>query len=101
VISNPCHWHDFPPSPRTLWELTQIRPKHAMMFPNDRKSSVVLWCQKRSGEPLRQLAKSSRAELAEFELPRQACAVVPISIAIADVTKRLAQLVGNDKASGQ
>jgi hypothetical protein len=23
VISNPCHWHDFPPSPRTLWELTQ------------------------------------------------------------------------------
>jgi hypothetical protein len=20
VISNPCHWHDFPPSPRTLWE---------------------------------------------------------------------------------
>jgi hypothetical protein len=26
VISNPCHWHAFPPSPRTLWELTQIRP---------------------------------------------------------------------------
>jgi hypothetical protein len=23
VISNPCHWHAFPPSPRTLWELTQ------------------------------------------------------------------------------
>jgi hypothetical protein len=22
VISNPCHWHAFPPSPRTLWELT-------------------------------------------------------------------------------
>src|ERR1035441_7310216 len=27
VTSNPCHWHSFPPSPRTLWELTQIRPK--------------------------------------------------------------------------
>jgi hypothetical protein len=27
VISNACHWHAFPPSPRTLWELTQIRPK--------------------------------------------------------------------------
>jgi hypothetical protein len=26
VISNACHWHAFPPSPRTLWELTQIRP---------------------------------------------------------------------------
>jgi hypothetical protein len=25
VISNPCHWHAFPPSPQTLWELTQIR----------------------------------------------------------------------------
>jgi hypothetical protein len=23
VISKSCHWHDFPPSPRTLWELTQ------------------------------------------------------------------------------
>jgi hypothetical protein len=23
VISNSCHWHAFPPSPRTLWELTQ------------------------------------------------------------------------------
>jgi hypothetical protein len=23
VISNPCHWHAFPPSPRTLWELPQ------------------------------------------------------------------------------
>jgi hypothetical protein len=20
VISNACHWHAFPPSPRTLWE---------------------------------------------------------------------------------
>jgi hypothetical protein len=26
VISNPCHWHDFPPSLRTLWELTQAVP---------------------------------------------------------------------------
>ena len=24
VISNPCHWHDFPPPPRTLWELTHV-----------------------------------------------------------------------------
>ena len=27
VISNACHWHAFPPSSCTLWELTQIRPK--------------------------------------------------------------------------
>ena len=31
VISNPCHWRDFPPSPRTLWELTQIRPKQRLL----------------------------------------------------------------------
>ena len=31
VISNACHWHAFPPSPRTLWELTQIRPKQRLL----------------------------------------------------------------------
>jgi hypothetical protein len=31
IISNSCHWHDFPPSPRTLWELTQIRPKQRLL----------------------------------------------------------------------
>ena len=31
VISNPCHWHAFPPSPRTLWELTQINPKERLL----------------------------------------------------------------------
>ena len=31
LISNPCHWHAFPPSPRTLWELTQIRPKQRLL----------------------------------------------------------------------
>jgi hypothetical protein len=31
VISKSCHWHAFPPSPRTLWELTQIRPKQRLL----------------------------------------------------------------------
>jgi hypothetical protein len=31
VISKSCHWHDFPPSSRTLWELTQIRPKQRLL----------------------------------------------------------------------
>ena len=31
VTANPCHWHDFPPSIRTLWELTQIRPKQRLL----------------------------------------------------------------------
>jgi hypothetical protein len=31
VISNASHWHAFPPSSRTLWELTQIRPKQRLL----------------------------------------------------------------------
>jgi hypothetical protein len=31
VISNPQHWHALPPSPRTLWELTQIRPTRRLL----------------------------------------------------------------------
>jgi hypothetical protein len=51
VISNRCHWHAFPPSPRTLWELTQIRPKQRLLeliasgkinFAMTREEAVVL-----------------------------------------------------------
>jgi hypothetical protein len=31
VISNASHWHAFPPSSRTLWELSQIRPKQRLL----------------------------------------------------------------------
>jgi hypothetical protein len=31
VISKSCHWHALPPSPRTLWELTQIRPTQRLL----------------------------------------------------------------------
>lgn len=31
VIGNSCNFHAFPPSPRTLWELTQIRPKQRLL----------------------------------------------------------------------
>jgi hypothetical protein len=30
VLSNPSHWHALPPSPRTLYELTQIHPKRLL-----------------------------------------------------------------------
>ena len=33
VISNACNFHAFPPSPRTLWELTQISTKAASSRP--------------------------------------------------------------------
>jgi hypothetical protein len=31
VISNSSHWHALPPSPRTLWELTKIRPPDRLL----------------------------------------------------------------------
>ena len=31
VIANANHWYAFPPSWRTLWELTQIRPKQRLL----------------------------------------------------------------------
>jgi hypothetical protein len=31
VISNACNFHAFPPCLRTLWELTQIRPKQRLL----------------------------------------------------------------------
>ena len=31
VISNPCHWHALPPSPRTLYELTQVSPAQRLL----------------------------------------------------------------------
>jgi hypothetical protein len=31
VIANPCHWHAFPPSPRTLYELSLLRPSRELL----------------------------------------------------------------------
>ena len=31
VISNASHWHALPPSIRTLYELTQIRPQQRLL----------------------------------------------------------------------
>lgn len=64
----------------------------ALLFPHKGENSVILCSQKRSGGPLDRLTKSSGAETVEFELPRQAFAVIPISDVISDVTKRLARL---------
>jgi hypothetical protein len=39
VISNPCHWHDFPPSPRSLWELTHIAKR--MGYHEGRRANLL------------------------------------------------------------
>lgn len=63
---------------------------YAVVFPN--RSAVLCW-QKRSGAPLYRISKSSGVETKEFELPRKAFAVIPISDVIGDVRKRLARLL--------
>jgi hypothetical protein len=66
---------------------------YAVLFPN---KSVALCWQKQSGGPLLRLLKSSEAEFAELELPRQAFTVVPISDVVAHVTKRVGRLRSDD-----
>jgi hypothetical protein len=71
---------------------------YAVMFAN---KSVALCWQKRSGGLLYRISKSSGAESAEFELPRQAFAMVPISDVVADVRERLTRLLGDNKTNGR
>ena len=62
-------------------------------------SSGLGYFQKQAGGPFSQLAKLSKTESGAFDLPTQAFVVVTISDVIANVTKRLARLLGGDKAS--
>lgn len=82
------------------WRQTKLQDGgnvYAVLFPNDHKSSVILCWQKQSRGPLLRLSKSSGTESAEFELPRQAFAIMPISDVAGDVTKRLVRLLVQDK----
>jgi hypothetical protein len=63
---------------------------YALLFPN---RSVALCWQKRSGGSLYRLSKLSGVKSAEFQLPRQAFAVIPISDVVGDVTTRLLQSI--------
>jgi hypothetical protein len=83
---------------KELWKewkqvkLHDVGSVYALLFPN---KSVALCWQKRSGGSLYRLSKLSGAEFAALELPREAFTVVPISDVVADVTKRLAGLLGD------
>jgi hypothetical protein len=85
-----------------VWQRTEARNGrnvYAAIFPNNGKISVVLCFQDRSGAPLQLL--SSGAGYSEFNLPRGAFAVVPVSIVVDHVSTRLTQLVNDDKTNSQ
>jgi hypothetical protein len=84
------------------WQRAQLRNEgdiYAVISPNNQKRFVVSWWQKQSRGHLRHLASS--ADPSTPDLLAEAFAVVPISVVIAGVTRRLAILVGDAKACGQ
>jgi hypothetical protein len=79
VISNACHWHDFPPSPRTLWELTQIRPKQrllALIADGTINSAMT----REEAIALRHGASQERSSTPTLRLKREIAALVDVCI---------------------
>ena len=75
------------------WEQVKLQDRgnvYAVMYPN--KSVIMCW-QRRSGGPLLRRLKSPKGESVEFQLPRQAFAVILISDVVGDVTTRLLQSI--------
>jgi hypothetical protein len=84
------------------WQRLDLREGgnfYAVIFPNEPKSSVIFWWQKRSGGVLSQL--SSGSDAVGFNIPRQSFAVIPISDVVAEVGKRLARLPADAKANAR
>lgn len=74
VISKSCHWHALPPSPRTLWELTQIRPPQRLIdlinkgkinFGITREEAVQLRGGKRKAKSPKPMLKKDLAALVD------------------------------------
>jgi hypothetical protein len=79
VISNSCHWHAFPPSPRTLWELTQIRPKQrllALIADGTINSAMT----REEAIALRNGASQDRSPTSTLKLKREIAALVDVCI---------------------
>ena len=82
------------------WDKREVegRKIYAVLAPSDEGWTALLCWQKPAGGPLYKLAKSSRSQPSdEYQLPEQPFAIIPISILLADVTKRLMGLLGDVK----
>ena len=85
------------------WDKREVegRKIYGVLVPSDEGWSAMLCWQKPAGGPLYKLAKSSRSQPGdEYQLPEQAIVVIPISSLLADVTKRLMELLGEAKEAG-
>jgi hypothetical protein len=76
VISNPCHWHDFPPSIRTLYELTQVDKGRLLKLIKNGKVHAGTTREEAIGfQP-----KSTRFPKPELKLKREIATLVDVCI---------------------
>ena len=71
---------------------------YAVLWPISDKWMVALCSQKISGGPFYKFGKSKSAE--EMELPKQTCALIPISDITERVSSKLSKLLGETKDHG-
>ncbi len=77
VISKSCHWHALPPSIRTLYELTQIRPEQRLLKLIE-KGRVHAGTTRE--EAIAFQLKSKRFQKAELKLKREIATLVDVCI---------------------
>jgi hypothetical protein len=65
---------------------------YAMVWPNNDKWIVALCSQKLSGGPLYKFGKTNSNEV--MELPKQTCALIPITEVLERVSSKLSSLLG-------
>jgi hypothetical protein len=89
VISNPCHWHAFPPSIRTLYELTQVSPAQRLL-------KLIEKGKVHSGttreEAIAFQPKSKRSSKLELKLPQQIATLVDVCIQLGQADGVLAHI---------
>ena len=71
---------------------------YAVLWLSNDKWNVILCSQKISGGPLYKFGKSKSTE--EMELPKQTCALIPISEIMERVSSKLSELLGELKNHG-
>jgi hypothetical protein len=89
VISNPCHWHALPPSPRTLYELTQIHPKQRLLKLIE-KGKVHAGTTRE--EAIAFQPKERRSSKPELKLPSQIATLVDVCIQLGQADCVLAHI---------
>jgi hypothetical protein len=95
LISNPCHWHALPASPRTLYELTQVSPAQRLLklIENGKVHSGTTREEAIAFQP-----KSKRSSKLELKLPEQVATLVDVCIQLGQADCVLAHIRRRERA---